>query len=69
MQLDAEIAFQSLLKQETIEEIAERVYREYPTNPKDKPDWIYNKDVDCFKKRKAFIKGYKLAAQEKYSSE
>jgi hypothetical protein len=40
-----------------IEQEAEQTYREYPNNPLDKPDWHYNKDVNCFKKRKAFIKG------------
>jgi hypothetical protein len=47
------------LKQEDdVNKLAENEYREYPNNPKDKPDWHYNKDVNCHKKRKAFIKGY-----------
>ena len=45
------------------EEVAKEIYREYPTNPKDKPDWKYNRDANCFKKRKAFIKGAKWYEQ------
>ena len=56
-------------KQETLEEVAERFYREFPNNPKDKPDWHYNKDIHCFKKRKAFISGAKWQAERSYSEE
>jgi hypothetical protein len=54
---------------ETIEEAAERIYREYPNNPLDKPDWRYNRDVNCFKKRKAFISGAKWIEERMYSEE
>jgi hypothetical protein len=57
------------LKQETIEEAAERIYREFPNDPKDKSDWHYNKDVHCFKKRKAFINGARYQAERTYSEE
>jgi hypothetical protein len=43
---------------EEIEHLAENIYREYPSNPLDKPEWHYNKDVNCHRKRKAFVKGY-----------
>lgn len=43
---------------EEIEKVAEKEYREFPNNPIDKEDWHYNKDNNCHKKRKAFIKGY-----------
>jgi hypothetical protein len=52
-----------------LEEAAENFYREYPTNPLDKPEWHYNRDVDCFKKRKAFINGAKYMAEKMYSEE
>jgi hypothetical protein len=51
---------------ETLEEAAERIYREYPNNPLDKPDWRYNRDVNCFKKRKAFIAGAKWQAERMF---
>jgi len=54
-------------KQETFEEVAERIYREFPTNPKDKPDWHYNKDIHCFKKRKAFVNGAKYISERVYN--
>ena len=58
---------------EEIEKLAEKEYREYPNNPLDKPEWHYNKDVNCHKKRKAFIKGYiqcqKDIADKKYTEE
>jgi hypothetical protein len=54
---------------ETLEKAAENFYREYPTNPLDKPEWHYNRDVDCFKKRKAFINGAKYMAEKMYSEE
>jgi hypothetical protein len=56
-------------KQETLEEAAEKIYREYPNNPLDKPDWRYNRDVNCFKKRKAFIAGAKWLQERMYSKE
>jgi len=57
-------------KQETtLEEAAENFYREFPSNPLDKPEWHYNRDVDCFKKRKAFINGAKWQAERSYSEE
>jgi hypothetical protein len=52
-------------QQDDVKELSEREYREFPHNPKDKTDWHYNRDVHCFKKRKAFIKGYNKA-KEKY---
>ena len=59
-------------KKETLEEAAERIYREYPNNPLDKPEWHYNRDINCFKKRKAFILGAKWQQEQdknKYSEE
>jgi hypothetical protein len=41
--------------------LSEETYREFPTNPKDKIDWSYNRDVDCFKKRKSYVKGFDKA--------
>jgi hypothetical protein len=55
--------------QETLEEAAERTYREYPTNPIDKTEWNYNKDINCFRKRKAFINGAKWQQERSYSEE
>jgi hypothetical protein len=52
-----------------LEEAAAKFYREYPSNPLDKPEWHYNRDVDCFKKRKAFINGAKYMAEKMYSEE
>ncbi len=49
---------------ETLEEVAERTYREYPTNPIAKPEWHYNRDINCFKKRKAFIAGAKWQQEQ-----
>jgi hypothetical protein len=57
------------LQMTAVEEAAERIYREYPNNPLDKPDWRYNRDVNCFKKRKAFIAGAKFQAERMYSEE
>lgn len=51
--------------EDDVEKLAEDMYREFPTNPKDKPDWKYNRDENCFRKRKAFVKGY-TKAKEKY---
>ena len=50
----------------TIEQAAEEYYREFPHNPADKTDWTFNKDVHCFKKRKAFIAGAKSEAAKEY---
>ena len=55
--------------EETLEEAAERIYREYPNNPLNKPEWHYNRDINCFKKRKAFINGAKYQADKMYSEE
>jgi hypothetical protein len=52
-----------------LEEAAAKFYKEYPTNPLDKPEWHYNRDVDCFKKRKAFINGAKWQQERMYSEE
>jgi len=48
-----------------LKEAAENFYREFPSNPLDKPEWNYNRDVDCFKKRKAFINGAKWQQEQK----
>ena len=40
-----------------LQEQAEKMYPEYPTEPKG--ETRYNKDINCFKKRKAFIAGAK----------
>jgi hypothetical protein len=50
----------------TIKQESENRYREYPNNPKDKPDWHYNRDINCFKKRKAFIAGAKSESAKNY---
>ena len=52
-----------------LEEAAEKMYREYPNNPYDKPNWHYNRDVNCFRKRKAFINGAKWQAERMYTEE
>lgn len=52
-----------------LKEAAENFYREFPSNPLDKPEWNYNRDVDCFKKRKAFINGAKWQSERMYSEE
>lgn len=57
------------IKQETLEEAAEKLYREYPNNPLNKPEWHYNRDINCFRKRKAFINGAKWQAERMYSEE
>lgn len=57
------------MKQETLEKAAERFYREYPNNPLDKPEWHFNKDINCFRKRKAFIAGAKWQEERMYSEE
>ena len=41
-----------------IEKFAEKEYREHPSNCKSNPSFHFNRDVNCFRKRKAFIKGY-----------
>lgn len=43
---------------EEIKQLAEKEYREYPNKPLDKEDWFFDKDTNCHRKRKAFIKGY-----------
>lgn len=55
--------------EETLEEAAQRIYREYPNNPLNKPEWHYNRDINCFKKRKAFILGAKYQSDKMYSEE
>ncbi len=47
----------------TIEEAAEERYREYPNNPL----YEYNRDANCFRKRKAFIAGAKYQSEQMYS--
>ncbi len=56
-------------KEAELREAAENFYREFPSNPLDKPEWNYNRDVDCFKKRKAFINGAKWQSERMYSEE
>jgi len=63
---DPEI-YKKVEKQLELEEAAINFYREFPSNPLDKPEWHYNRDVDCFKKRKAFINGAKYMAEKMYS--
>jgi hypothetical protein len=56
--------------EDEVEKLAEQEYREFPNNPKDKPDWHYNRDINCFRKRKAFVKGYNTAKEKyKYTEE
>lgn len=43
--------------EEIIKIESEKIYREYPTEPKCKEVQTFNRDTLCFKKRKAFIKG------------
>ena len=50
-----------------LQEQAEKMYPEYPTEPKG--ETRYNKDINCFKKRKAFIAGAKwMQEQDKWIS-
>jgi hypothetical protein len=42
-----------------IETAALDTYREYPNNPKEHPEWTYNKDVNAPRKRRAFNIGAK----------
>ena len=37
-----------------IETAAFDTYRDHPNNPKEHPDWTYNKDVNAPRKRRAF---------------
>jgi hypothetical protein len=53
-----------LIGEVDVEKKAEEEYREFPNNPKEHPEWHYNKDVNCFRKRKAFIKGYNQALED-----
>lgn len=50
---------QTEISDEDIEKAARETYREYPNNPKHSLDWHYNKDINCFKKQKAFKLGAK----------
>lgn len=49
-------------KEVDIEQMAELEYREYPNSIKN-TDYRYGKDVNCFRKRKAFIKGFKKSQE------
>jgi hypothetical protein len=64
---DPEI-YKKVEKQLELEEAAINFYREFPSNPLDKPEWNYNRDVDCFKKRKAFINGAKWQQEQNNTS-
>jgi hypothetical protein len=52
-----------------LDELANEAYREFPTDTMQ----MYNKDIQCFKKRKAFIKGFQkaleLMSDKKFSEE
>lgn len=49
-----------------IEKLAEEKYPEYPTEPKG--ERRYNRDVNCFIKRKAFIAGAKSPSMSEWVS-
>ena len=57
---------------EEIERLAEKVYREFPSEQKDVIGH-FNRDINCHRKRKAFVKGYtqcqKDMAEKKYTEE
>jgi len=56
--------------EDEVEKLAKQEYREFPHNSKEHPDWNYNRDIHCFKKRKAFVKGYNKAKEKyKYTKE
>lgn len=57
------------INKEHIGKLAEDVYREYPSNPLDKPDWTFNRDIHVHKKRKAYVRGYEDAMKELYTKE
>jgi hypothetical protein len=42
-----------------IEVMAEKEYREYPSEPQGHAN--FNRDINCHRKRKAFVKGFKQA--------
>jgi hypothetical protein len=46
-----------------VEKLAKKEYREFPTNPKDKSEWKYNRDNNYRLKRKAYIKGFNKAME------
>jgi hypothetical protein len=46
-----------------VEKLAEEEYREFPTNPKDKPEFTYGRDTNCHRKRKAYLKGFNKAME------
>ena len=48
---------------EEIKELAEKVYREFPSEPKD-VIWHFNRDINCHRKRKAFVKGYNQCQED-----
>lgn len=49
-------------QEDDVEALAEREYREYPSDPKGS-NYQNNRDVNCHRKRKAFIKGYHKACE------
>ena len=51
-------------QEDDVEALAENEYREYPSDPKGS-NYQNNRDINCHRKRKAFIKGY-TKAREKY---
>ena len=51
-------------QEDDVEGMAENEYREYPSDPKGS-NFQNNRDINCHRKRKAFIKGY-LKAREKF---
>ena len=44
---------------EEIEMASIETYRDYPHNSKEHPEWLYSKDINAPRKRKAFNKGAK----------
>ena len=63
--LEGVLLLPPLEQEDDVEKLAEKEYREFPNNPLANPEWHYNKDINCGKKRKAFVKGYNKA-KEKY---
>lgn len=49
---------------EEIETAALDTYREHPNNPKEHPEWTYNKDVNAPRKRRAFNIGAKWVIEK-----
>ena len=50
------------MTEQEIQEQAEKMYPEYPTEPKG--ETRYNKGINCFKKRKAFVHGAKWMQEQ-----